>query len=191
VSPSETYEFTSSFYEISDSSFTEMIESLVFNADIKWLCSADGMIQSEYNALVLEEDDQGIELATESYDGITLPSQEKWIVGYKWDTIYKVKSTVIVEDEQMTFTGDIIINNEIVSIEEVIVPAGTFPDSVKIELDKNMNISADIAGNSMSFSAYTDISSWYVEETGLVKQVSKATCGTTTVELLSIEEKGK
>jgi hypothetical protein len=40
----------------------------------------------------------------------------------------------------------------------------------------------------MSFNAYTDISSWYVGKTGLVKQISQATCGTTIVELLSIEE---
>ena len=89
----------------------------------------------------------------------------------------------------MTFTGDIIIENEIVSIESVTVPAGTFPEAVKIDLDKNMNISAKIAGTTMSFDAFTDISSWYVDQTGLVKQVSKAKCGTTTVELLSIEEK--
>ena len=110
-------------------------------------------------------------------------------IGYKWDTIYKVRTTIIDEGEQMTFTGDIIIKNEIVAIESVTVPAGTFPEAVKIDLDKSMNISTDIEGTSMSFNTYTDISSWYVEETGLVKQISKATCGTTTVELLSIEEK--
>jgi hypothetical protein len=161
---------------------------LVFNADVKWLCFENGLVQSEYSALVLEEDDQDIQFTTESYDGITLPSSEKWSIGYKWDTIYKVRTTIAVEDEQMTFIGDIIINNEIVSIESVTVPAGTFPEAVKIDMDKNMNISADIAGNPMSFNAYTDISSWYVEETGLVKQISQATCGKTTVELLSIEE---
>ena len=59
---------------------------------------------------------------------------------------------------------------------------------VKIDSDKSMNISADIESVSMSFNTYTDISSWYVEETGLVKQVSQATCGKTTVELLSIEK---
>ena len=80
-SPSETYEYTSSFYEITDSSFTEKIKSLVFNADIKWLCLVDGLVQSEYTALMLEEDDQGIEFITESYDGITLPSSEKWVLG--------------------------------------------------------------------------------------------------------------
>jgi len=188
-SPTETYEYTSSFYEITDSSFTEKIESLVFNADIKWLCLPDGLVQSEYSAFILEEDDQGIELTTESYDGITLPPPEKWFVGHKWDTIYKVRTTVFVEDVQMTFTGDIFIKNEIVSIESVTVPAGTFPEAVKIDSDKNMNISADMTGTSMSFDAFTDISSWYVDQTGLVKKVSKAKCGTTTVELLSIEKK--
>ena len=138
---------------------------------------------------MLEEDNQGIEFTTESHDGITLPPPEKWVIGHKWDTVYKVRTTIVDEDEQMTFTGDIIIKNEIVSIESVTVSAGTFPEAVKIDLDKSINISADMAGTSMSFNVYTDISSWYVEETGLVKQVSKATCGTTTVELLSIEEK--
>ena len=190
-SPSETYEYSSSFYEITDSSFTEKIESSVFNANIKWLCLLDGLVQSDYSALMLEEDDQGIEFITESYNGITIPSSEKWAIGYQWDTIYKVRTTITDEGEHMTFTGDIIIKNEIVDIESVTVPAGTFPEAVKIDLDKSMNISADIEGNSMSFNTYTDISSWYVEETGLIKQISKATCGTTTVELLFIEEKDK
>ena len=39
----------------------------------------------------------------------------------------------------------------------------------------------------MSFSAVSDISSWYVEGIGLVKEVSKSECGTTLVELLSVE----
>jgi len=188
-SPSETYEYNSSFYEITDSSFTEKIGSSTFNADIKWLCLLDGLVQSEYSALMLEEDDQGIEFTTESFDGITLPSLEKWVIGYKWDTLYKVRTIITDEGEQMTFNGDIIINNEIVAMESVTVPAGIFPEAVKIDSDKSMNISADIEGVSMSFNAYTDISSWYVGETGLIKQTSQATCGTTTVELLSIEEK--
>ena len=54
-----------------------------------------------------------------------------------------------------------------------------------------MYIFVDIIGNFMSFNPHTDISSWYIEETGLVKQVSKATCGATTVELLSIEKMEK
>ena len=186
--PSETYEYISSFYEITDYSFTEKMKSLVFNADMKWLCLPDGLVLSEYAALILEEDDQGMEFITESYDGITLPSSEKWIIGHKWDTIYKVRTTITDEGEQMTFTGDIIFKNEVVAIESVTVPAGTFPKAVKIDLDKSMNISVDIEGASMSFNTYTDISSWYVEDTGLVKQISQATCGTTTVELLSVEE---
>jgi len=186
--PSETYEYSSSFYEITDSSFTEKMKSLVFNADMKWLCLPDGLVLSEYAVLILEEDDQGMEFITESYDGITLPSSEKWIIGHKWDTLYKVRTTITDEGEQMTFTGDIIFKNEVVAIESVTVPSGTFLKAVKIDLDKSMNISVDIEGASMSFNTYTDISSWYVEDTGLVKQISQATCGTTTVELLSVEE---
>lgn len=190
-SPSETYDYTSSFYEITDTSFIEKLESQVFNADIKWLCSSDGLVQSEYSALMLEEDDQGIEFTTESYDGVTLPSSDKWSVGYKWDTKYKIKSTIMVENEQVTFSGDIVIKNEIVAIESVTVPAGKFPEAVKIDSDKSLNISADIAGTSISYDVYTDISSWYVGDTGLVKQISEATCGRTLVELLSIEEREK
>lgn len=188
-SPSETYEYTSSFYEINDSSFIEKLESLVFNADIKWLCSSEGLVQSEYSALMLEEDNQEIEFITESYDGVTIPSSDKWSIGYKWDTKYKVKTTVMVEGEQITFRGDIVIKNEIVAIESVTVPAGKFPEAVKIDSDKSMDISVDIEGTFMSFDVYSDISSWYVEDTGLVKQICEATCGKTLVELLSIEEK--
>jgi len=185
-SPSDNYEFTSSFLDITDGSFIEKIESEVLNADINWICLPEGIVQSEYSALMLEEDDEGMEFATESYEGITIPSEDKWNVGYKWDTEYIVKTTIIVEGEKMSFDGDIIIKNEIVSLEAVTVPAGTFPESYKVDSDKSMFISADIGGITMKFDVNTDISSWYVEDTGMVKQTSKAKCGTTTVELLSI-----
>ncbi len=186
--PSDTYEYTSSFTNITDNSFVEKIESEVFNADINWLCSSDGLVQSEYSALMLEEDSQGMEFTTESYKGVTLPPSRKWSIGYKWDTEYKVLTTIIVEGEKMSFNGNIVLNNEIVAMETVTVPAGTFPEAFKVDTDKNMTVSADIAGNSMSFDAHTDISTWYSENIGLIKQVSKATCGTTTVELISVEE---
>jgi len=187
--PSDAYEYTSSFTNIKDNSFIEKIESEVFDADISWICSSDGMVQSEYSALMIEEDNQGMEFTTESFEGVTLPPPEKWTIGYKWDAEYKVLTTVIVEDERMSFSGNIVLKNEIVAIETVTVPAETFPEAFKVDTDKNMNVSADIAGNSMSFNAHTDISTWYSENTGLIKQISEATCGITTVELLSVEEK--
>ena len=187
-SPSENYEYFSHFIDITDTSFTEKMESEVFNADIKWLCTAEGMVQSEYSALIIEDDAQGVEFNTESYKGVTLPPPEKWSIGFEWDTEYVVSTRIVEEGEEMLFTGDIIIKNEIVDIESVTVPAGTFPEAFKVVSIKDMNISADIAGNSMSFNAHTDISTWYSENTGMIKQVSKAICGTTTVELLSVEE---
>ena len=186
-SPSDSYEYVTSFLNIA-SSFMEKIESSVFNADINWTCLLEGLIQSEYSALMLEEDDEGMEFATESYEGITIPSGDKWNTGYKWDTGYKVKTTITVEGERMSFDGDIIIKNEIVSMEAVTVPAGTFPEAYKVNSAKSMNISADMGGITMKFDVFTDILSWYAENTGLVKQTSRAKCGTTTVELLSLEE---
>jgi len=186
--PSDTYEYVSSFTDITDNSFIEKIKSEVFNADIKWLCSSEGMVQSEYSALMLEEDNQGMEFNTESYKGVNIPAPEKWSIGYKWDTEYVILTTIVIEDEKMSFSGNIVINNEIVAIEPITVPAGTFPEAFKVDSDKNMTVSADIAGNSMSFNAHTDISTWYAEDIGLIKQISKATCGTTIVELLFLEE---
>jgi hypothetical protein len=187
-SPSDNYEFTSSFMDITDVSFIEKIESDVFIADIDWICLPEGMVQGEYSALVLEEDDEGMEFVTESYEGITIPSEDKWSVGYKWDIKYEVKTTTVVEGERMSFDGDILIKNEIVSLEAVTVPAGTFPESFKVSSDKSMAISTEMGGITMNFDVNTDISSWYVRDTGLVKQISKAKCGTTTVELLSMDE---
>ena len=87
----------------------------------------------------------------------------------------------------MAFDGDIIIANEIVSIEPVTVPCGTYTDAIKINSKKTIKQETKIESSSMSFSAVSDISSWYVEGIGLVKKVSKSECGTTLVELLSVE----
>jgi len=87
----------------------------------------------------------------------------------------------------MAFDGDIFIANEIISIEPVTVPYGTYTDAIKINFKKTINQETKIEGSSMSFSAVSDISSWYVEGIGLVKEVSKSECGTTLVELLSVK----
>ena len=187
-SPSETYEYTSQFIDITDISFLEKIESEVFAGDVEWTCTEEGMVQSHYSAAMIEDDTQGVLFNTESYKGVSLPSPGKWSIGFKWVTEYVVNARILVEGEEMLFKGNITIDNEIMDIESVTVPAGTFPEAVKIDSKKDMTVSADLAGNAISSNAHTDISTWYSENTGMIKQVSKATCGTTTVELLSVEE---
>ena len=183
----EVCEYTSSFSEITEKSFIEKLISSGFSIDVSWLCSNNGLIQSNYSELPFEGESEDFKITTESYEGVILPSYDQWVVGYKWDTKYKVKVTFTVESEEMAFDGDIIIVNEIVSIEPVTVPSGTYTDAIKINSKKTISQETKIEGSSMSFSAASDISSWYVEGIGLVKKVSKSECGTTLVELLSIE----
>jgi len=181
------YEYTSSFSGITEKSFIEKLISPKFSIDVNWLCNDDGLIQSDYSELPFEGEFEDFEITTESYEGVILPSYDKWDVGYKWDTKYKAKATFTVESQEMAFDGDIFIANEIVSIEPVTVPYGAYTDAIKINSKKTIDQETKIEGSSMSFSAVSDISSWYVEEVGLVKEVSKSECGTTLVELLSVE----
>jgi len=183
----DVYEYTSSFSAITEKSFVEKLISSEFSIDVNWLCNNDGLIQSDYSELAFEGESEGFEITTESYEGVILPSYDQWAVGHKWDTKYKVEAALTVESEEMTFDGDIIIANEIVSIEPVTVPSGTYTDAIKINSKKTINQETKIEGSSMSFSGTLDISSWYVEGIGLVKKVSKSECGTTLVELLSVE----
>jgi len=187
-SPSgDVYEYTSSFSGITEKSFIEKLISSEFSFDVNWLCSDDGLIQCDYSELPFEGESEDFEITTESYEGVILPSYDKWDVGYKWDTKYKAKATFTVESQEMSFDGDIVIANEIVSVESVTVPYGAYTDAIKINSKKTINQETKIEGSSMSFSSAGDISSWYVEEVGLVKEVSKCECGTTLVELLSVE----
>jgi len=184
---SDVYEYTSSFSGITEKSFIEKLISSEFSIDVNWLCNNDGLIQSDYSELPFEGEFEGFEITTESYEGVILPSYDQWAVGHKWDTKYKVEATFTVESEEMAFDSDIIIASEIVSIEPVTVPSGTYTDAIKINSKKTINQETKIEGSSMSFSAVSDISSWYVEGIGLVKKVSKSECGTTLVELISVE----
>jgi len=183
----DDYEYTSSFSGINEKSFVEKLISSEFLIDVNWLCNNDGLVQSDYSELPFEGESEGFEITTESYEGVILPSYDQWVVGHKWDTKYKVGATFTVESEEMAFDSDIFIANEIISIEPVTVPSGTYTDAIKINSKKTINQETKIEGSSMSFSAVSDISSWYVEGIGLVKKVSKSECGATLVELLSVE----
>jgi len=185
----DVYEYTSSFTAITEKSFVEKLKFSEFSIDVNWLCSNDGLIQGDYSEPVFGGENESVEITLESYEGVTLPSYDQWVVGYKWDAKRKEEITITVESEEGTLDRDIIIANEIVSIEPVTVPSGTYTDAIKINSKQTINAGTKIQNSPRSFSGVLDISSWYVEGIGLVKKVTKSSeCGTTLVELLSVEQ---
>lgn len=148
-------------------------------ADVRWTCTANGMLGSEFWHIALQRMSLPAGLETINREGITLPAENGWWVGSKWQSTYyvvefgKSHSDVVGSGPE----GRIQTSSEIVSQEQVSVRAGTF----KCFLVRSTT-SGPLGERSR---ALLQTMAWYAKDVGLVKLVFSGDPGTGTVELIS------
>jgi hypothetical protein len=110
-------------------------------------------------------------------------------VGSTWDTNWKMAGTMTVpEAGSVKAEIDVQQTNTIAAIESVTVPAGTYPEAVRVDSTMDIAITAKMGGMTVPATTTTvNSSSWYVEGVGLVKNVSPDESGEATMELVAVE----
>jgi hypothetical protein len=178
----EPTEYTIETLEVTEDTITSTMTFPEFSSTVKWHCGSDGLFSSEYaqfNFAMMP----GFDIDTVSYEGITLPKEHLWEVGYSWDTSYEISISMTVEEVAIDTVVVTAFTSEITAIEEVTVPAGTFSQAYKVDVTGNINF--DMMGVVMDIPLET--ASWYVKDIGMVKSVSTGEFGESGVELVSIE----
>ncbi len=152
-------------------------EDLVYTVD--WYCSQDGILRGSFGQLDLinqaasEEDTPEFIFETLEWEGETLPSPELLENGYTWTSFYRLSANLELQGFSQSAETEVIIDHEIAGIDEVTVPAGTFPEAIRVDSDGQINMSL-IMGESKSPISSFDFtySTWYVEGLGMVKTIS-------------------
>lgn len=163
-------EHTMTYSEVSDSSF--VVTTDVGDGDTivhTWQCSGDGLLSPELTTLP-----GGEEFTIEFVEatGVTLPPADRFQAGESWTNRYVANATLGDSAEaQMTMSQTVELTHTVVGVEAVSVPAGAFPDAVRVDTAGNVNIvmtidGAAAPGNDVAMT-YT---SWYVAGVGLVRQ---------------------
>lgn len=152
-------------------------------------CSPDGLLQGDFAQIDLfgesSEDAPEINFETIEWTGETLPAMEVMEIGYTWTATYTLEGEFNIEGMESTASGTVTIDYVIGAIEEVTVPAGTFPQAYRVDSTSNIEVSLDMGESAMPFSGFDSTSSiWYVEGVGLVKSQDTFESFSSTIELI-------
>lgn len=180
--------------DIGQDSFTlvqEMTtESTLFSAE--WFCSESGILSGSFsqfdflNMTGEDEDMPEIVVDTFEWEGETLPAPELLIPGYQWTTTYQMHGEINIENFPQTFSTSVSIEYEVGAVEEVTVPAGTFPEAVRVDSYGIVEMMLELGETTMPFTtADFSSSTWYVEGVGMVQTSDEFTGFSNRIELIA------
>lgn len=184
-------EYTTTYSNVTDSSFTlstDVGDDMVIA--VNWQCSADGLLSPEFSQLPGGMEGMDIEFTEAS--GISIPSEEMFQVGESWPLHYVANATMAVGDDasmQMQQTFD--LTNTVTAIEAISVPAGDFPNAVRVETTGSISTAVNMGGQQQPGVSFDmNYTSWYAEGVGLVRQEMPDFFGTGSnyiTELVSVD----
>lgn len=182
TSVGEDADFSWTFKDISDTSFTIVQNFPGVTNEITWDCNSDGILSSDYANMAVNAD-VDVQYETLEVSGVSLPPADQWSVGKSWDTNYSVMVNINAQGFETQAGGNIQLNRTITAIESVTVPAGTYPEAYRVDSTGQMTL--DIMGNeSTTPLTYTD---WYVKGVGFVRSSSTDGDLSYELELISFE----
>ncbi len=153
-------------------------EDAEFTAD--WYCSDEGILRGSFaqvdllNQVAPEDDSVEFVFETLEWEGETLPAAELMEPGYTWTSNYALSAEINLEVFTQTMEVEVSIDHEIGAIEEVTVPAGTFPEAYRVDSTGNIEMVMNMGESSNPLSNFEfNFSTWYVEGVGMVQSGSE------------------
>jgi len=185
-------EYTETFSGFTGDSFVVNTDFDKVKAHINWKCTPEGLLATQYNNTVnMTKTGGSASVETKDFNGVTLPPEDRWQSGEKWQAEYHVTESLNAPDGKEMGGGDGIVtqNGEIVGSESITVPAGTF-DTIKAVLKTDVDITVTIKGMSIPMKVPIETTAYFAKGTGMVKSVTKmgSEVGDATSELLSISK---
>ncbi len=179
----ESFDYSLSFKDITDNSFTQTVTLPDAVIESKWTCSELGILQSEYRELSFTDSAFGsIEYTTVGVEGITFPPEDELIIGKTWNVIYDTEATIKVGGTETNATVKVETGFEIISIEDIEVPAGNYPEALNIANTVTISISSDFLNTTF----VSDSNSWFAKDIGWVKNIGTMEDTENITELISL-----
>lgn len=179
----ELTDYSITFKDITGDSFTAQ---QTFDDDLsveaRWDCNEEGLISAQFVNLIFSDAPE-LDFETLSIDGVFMPPAEDWVVGTTWANDFEVSFSVSAEGMVISSTFNINIQNEIVAIEPITVPAGSYDEAVRVESTSTVVMEA--FGET---SVAVDFTSWYVEGVGLVRNVTSGDGEDVVMELVELKQ---
>jgi hypothetical protein len=171
-----------SYKDVTASSFTSVQKFPDISTEVQWMCGPDGLISSQFaNMSIAQVPD--LKFETVEVNGVLVPTEDKWQVGYAWNTEYVINVSFTSGESAFEGQGNMSVTNTISAVEPVTVPSGTYNEAYKVNVSGNMLM--NLMGTESTIPlTYT---TWYVKNVGMVKSASLDPTLTYSMELASLE----
>lgn len=178
--------FTHTVLSVEDDGFTEQD---VFGVGVtrqgKWACQ-DGDLTAlnppSGSSGTVQAEGVQVNLETKEVTGITLPATIN--PGDTWSQTLTLEGTEKINGQEYPARNELTSDCTAIGVESVTMEAGTF-DAMKVECQTVMNLTITIGGNDMNTPLNLAGTNWYVEDVGLVKNVTTGMGLDSTTELVS------
>ena len=171
-----------SYKDVTPSSFTSVQQFPDIRTEVKWTCGPDGMLSNQFASMSIAQIPD-VQFETLEVKGVVIPKEDKWQVGYSWDTAYVIKVKFTSGETVFEGQGNMTVTNTISAIEPITVPSGSYSEAFRVDIAGNMMMS--IMGTESTIPlTYT---TWYVKNVGMVKNASADPTITYSMELVSLE----
>ena len=165
-----------------------MDEDITYAVD--WYCTEDGILRGSFGQLDLlnqaagGEESAEFQFETLEWEGQTLPSPESLETGYTWTSFYRLSASLEIESFSQSTEMSVVVDHEIAGFEEVTVPAGTFPEALRVDSNGQIRMALINDEDSTPLGSFDfGYSTWYVEGLGMVKTSSEISGYSTGVSL--------
>lgn len=170
---------------------TQVMSDEVTEFTVDWYCSEGGLLRGTFGQVDLlsqasaEEGTPEMVFETLEWEGETLPAPEMMEIGYTWTSNYALSAEVDLEGFSQTLEVQVAIGHEIGAIEEVTVPAGTFPQATRVDSNGTIELVMVMGESTNALSGFDfNFSTWYVEGLGMVQSGSEFSGFSSTTELV-------
>ena len=167
VSGDTTSTMDISYKDVTTSSFTSVQQFPDISTEVQWTCGPDGLLSSQFASMSIVQVPD-LKFETVEVKGVLVPTEDKWQVGYSWNTEYVIKVSFTSGETAFEGQGNMNVANTIAAIETITVPSGTYNDAFKVDISGNMVM--NIMGTESTLPL--TYSTWYVKNVGMVKSAS-------------------
>ena len=171
-----------SYKDVTPSSFTSVQQFPEISTEVQWTCSPDGLLSSQFAnmSIALIPD---LQVETLEVKGVVFPKEDKWQVGYSWNTEYVIKVKLTSGEAVYEGQGNIAVTNSIAAVEPVTVPSGTYNDAFRVDVIGTMMMNIMGTENTTPLT----YSTWFVKDVGMIKSGSTDPNLPYSIELISLE----
>jgi hypothetical protein len=169
-----------SYKNVTPDSFTTVQQFSSLTTELGWTCSTDGLISSQFSNLSINQI-PNLKIQTIDVKGVVFPKEDKWQVGYSWDTTYTIKVSFGSGQNVYEGQGVITLKNIIFSVESITVPSGKFDNAFRVDISGTFNMSVNGSENTVPLT----YSNWFVKNVGMVKSGSADPNLPYSIELIS------